>query len=73
VAADFSVDLGKIQAPTLLVWGDQDQLSRRNEQEALVAAIPHARPSVYPGGHNLHWEKPERFAADLAAFVAGLA
>ena len=26
---------------------------------------------IYPdAGHALHWEEPQRFAADLAAFVA---
>jgi pimeloyl-ACP methyl ester carboxylesterase len=28
---------------------------------------------VYPGaGHALHWEKPDRFAADLTAFAESL-
>jgi pimeloyl-ACP methyl ester carboxylesterase len=28
---------------------------------------------VYRGvGHALHWERPERFAAELEAFVASL-
>ena len=37
------------------------------------AAIPQARLLAYERvGHALHWEEPERFAADLAGFVAGL-
>jgi pimeloyl-ACP methyl ester carboxylesterase len=28
---------------------------------------------VYPGaGHGLHWEEPERFAADLTTFAEDL-
>jgi pimeloyl-ACP methyl ester carboxylesterase len=39
----------------------------------LVAAIARARLVVYPGGgHNLHWEEPERFAADLSDFIQSL-
>ena len=35
------------------------------------AAIDGARLVVYPGaGHAVHWERPERFAADLANFVS---
>lgn len=67
--ADFSAELRKIKAPTLIVWGDQDSLTR-SRQEALTAAIAGSQLMVYPGaGHGLHWEEPERFAADLAAFT----
>ena len=74
LATDFSADLGKIEAPTLVVWGNQDPLCPRSEQEALTAAIAGARLVVYPGvGHNLHWEEPRRFAADLVAFAESAA
>lgn len=67
--ADFSGELAAIQAPTLIFWGDRDALTR-NGQEALTTAIAGSRLVVYAGaGHGLHWEEPERFAADLAAFV----
>jgi pimeloyl-ACP methyl ester carboxylesterase len=70
MTTDFSADLDKITAPTLIVWGEQDPLCPRAEQEALTAAIASSRLIVYPGGgHNLHWEEPERFASDLLAFV----
>ena len=74
VETDYSAELGKIAAPTLIVWGDQDPLCPRREQEALVAALADARLVVYPGGgHNLHWEEPRRFAADLVAFTERVA
>jgi len=67
---DFSGELGKITAPTLIVWGDQDAFFLRREQEALAAAIAGAQLMVYPGaGHGFHWEEPARFAADLVAFT----
>jgi len=70
--ADFSGELARIQAPTLIFWGDQDALTR-NGQEALMAAVAGSRRVVYPGaGHGLHWEEPERFASDLTAFVEDL-
>jgi non-heme chloroperoxidase len=72
--ADFSRDLGRIKAPTLIVWGDQDALFLRSDQEALAAAITGSKLVVYPGaGHAFHWEDPRRFAADLAAFTESLA
>jgi non-heme chloroperoxidase len=67
--ADFSGELEKIKAPTLIVWGDQDTLTG-SEQEALAATIAGSQRLVYPGaGHGLHWEEPARFAADLVTFT----
>lgn len=71
---DFSGELRKIKAPTLLVWGDQDGMVPRSDQEAQTAVIPDARLLVYNGvGHAVHWEDPERFATDLVAFVGTVA
>ena len=67
---DWSGELGRITAPTLIVWGDQDAFCPRGDQDRLVAAIPDSRLLVYPrAGHDPHWEEPERFAVDLAAFI----
>jgi pimeloyl-ACP methyl ester carboxylesterase len=70
---DVAGELGKIVAPTLIVWGDLDALCPRRDQDALLAAIAGSRLQVYEGaGHALHWEEPERFAADLVAFTGTL-
>lgn len=67
---DFVKELGTITAPTLLLWGDRDGLSRRADQDGLLAAITESRLAVYDGaGHALHWEEPERFAGDLVSFA----
>jgi pimeloyl-ACP methyl ester carboxylesterase len=67
--ADFSGELGKVRAPTRLVWGEYDAICPRSEQDKLLTAIPGAQLSVYVGaGHAMHWEEPERFAAELADF-----
>ena len=65
-------ELGGIRAPTLLLWGDHDALFSRAQQDAVLAALPAARLEVYQEtGHCPNWERPERVAADIAAFVAG--
>jgi pimeloyl-ACP methyl ester carboxylesterase len=67
---DCSEELTKIKAPTLIVWGDQDAICPRREQETLAAAIAGTQLVVYPGaGHAPHWEDPAHFAADLVAFT----
>jgi pimeloyl-ACP methyl ester carboxylesterase len=68
---DLYAELTAIEAPTAVIWGDRDSVGPREEQLRIAAAIGGARLTVYEGiGHALHWEQPERFAADLAAFVA---
>lgn len=70
---DFAGELGRIQAPTLILWGDRDAICSRLEQEVLLEAIEGSRLVTYTGaGHALHWEEPERFAADIAAFALDL-
>jgi pimeloyl-ACP methyl ester carboxylesterase len=68
---DHTGALGGIAAPTLVVWGERDAFVPRSDQDALAVAIEGARLIEYPGaGHGLHWDEPERFAADLAGFCA---
>jgi non-heme chloroperoxidase len=64
-------EIGKIVAPTLLVWGGEDALVGRAVQEMLLERIPDSELIVYQGvGHTPRWEDPARFAADVAALVA---
>ena len=68
-----SVTLGKIKAPTLIIWGDQETVfPKRSDQEVLRKAIPKAELKVYEGtGHCPNWEEPARFVKDLQEFVEG--
>jgi pimeloyl-ACP methyl ester carboxylesterase len=62
---------GAIAVPTLVVWGDRDELIPREDQERFLAALPDARFAVHEGaGHVVHWERPDAVAAEIAAFVA---
>ncbi len=66
-------DAGTIAAPTLIIWGDRDELLTQEQEEALAAAIPDARLLIYEDtGHLVLWEQPERVASDLTTFVKGL-
>jgi non-heme chloroperoxidase len=69
-AFDDAVELRRIAAPTLLIWGEWDRWLPREEEDHLAMAIPGARVIVYPAtGHSPNWERPERVAADLDAFM----
>jgi len=72
LAFDTRPELTKIAVPTWIVWGDADAFFGREHQEALLAGISGSTLSLYEGsGHCPHWEEPERFARELAAFVKG--
>lgn len=66
-------EAGTIHAPTLVIWGDRDELLPRADGDALAAAIPGSQLVRYPDtGHLVLWEQPARLASDLTAFVARL-
>jgi non-heme chloroperoxidase len=68
---DLMAELARIGSPALLVYGERDNFVRAAERERLTGAIPRARRVVYEGiGHAVHWDDPERFAAELAEFAA---
>jgi pimeloyl-ACP methyl ester carboxylesterase len=60
-----------IHAPACIIWGDQDRLTLRAEQQALVSTIPDATLIVHEGaGHAPHWEDPAGIAADVVAWMS---
>lgn len=68
--ADHREVLGQINVPTLVVWGNQDGIFSRKDQEEILRRIPDAVWKEYEAGHALHWEKPEEFAEDLERFLS---
>jgi non-heme chloroperoxidase len=70
LTVDDTARLGEIGAPTLILWGEQDALLPREEQEWRAVAIPNAILRVYPEtGHLAHWVRPEWVVRDLEAFL----
>ena len=64
------VEVERIAAPTLLVWGDADQIVTREMQNSLARRIRGSELRIYEGvGHTPRWEDPGRFAHDLVTFV----
>lgn len=68
------VALGKITAPTLILWGAADHLIPVDSAAWFSYHLPNARVIVYDGvGHAPMEEAPDRTASDVAAFLAGIA
>jgi non-heme chloroperoxidase len=69
--SDFNDDLKKIDVPTLIIQGDDDQIVPIDDSGRLSAKIvKDAELKVYPGApHGLFQTHKEQFNADLLAFV----
>jgi non-heme chloroperoxidase len=70
---DFTDDLKKLDVPTLIVHGDDDQIVPIDAAgRASAKLVKGATLKVYPGApHGLYATHKEQFNADLLAFVRG--
>ncbi|MET0339207.1 MAG: alpha/beta hydrolase [Caulobacter sp.] len=68
---DYTDDLKKIDVPTLIIHGDDDQIVPiGNAAELSAKIVRNAELKVYEGGsHGLAQTQQDRFNADLLAFV----
>jgi hypothetical protein len=56
--------------PTLILWGDQDDIIPVAHARAAHELMPESRLEIFEGaGHFLHVEQPQRFAETLHDFV----
>ena len=63
--------IGRIRAPTLVVWGRQDAWVNIRDADRFQSAIPGARKSVIEGcGHVPQEERPQELIALLLEFLA---
>lgn len=66
-----ATDLATITIPALVIGGDGSPPFHRSISQALAAALPDARFVELAGsGHVTYYERPDEFAAAVAAFAA---
>jgi pimeloyl-ACP methyl ester carboxylesterase len=66
--------LHRIDVPTHIVWGEQDQVIPPAYAEALRDRIAGASVTMLPScGHLPHYEQPKEFAATVSNFIRGAA
>lgn len=68
---DYTADLKRIDKPTLIIHGDDDQIVPIKASAQLAAKlVPDARLSIYEGGsHGLAQVNADKFNADVLAFI----
>ncbi len=70
--ADWRTKLPQIKAPTLVIWGEHDEICPLAIGQAIVAAIAGSRLVVVAGAaHNPMWERPEAFDREALDFLTG--
>ena len=59
-----------IGVPTLIMYGDADEVVDPRNSKLLSGRIPHSQVEVFPGlGHLFFWEKPAQFAQAVTSFL----
>lgn len=62
--------LGEVRQPTLILSGGATSCIPPGRLAEAAAAIPGARLATIPVGHRVHSLAPERFAAEVMAFIS---
>jgi pimeloyl-ACP methyl ester carboxylesterase len=69
-AASFEHKLGRVTAPTLLLFGEHDVVVPPGNAELLAAKLPHARVEILPNaGHVFPFETPEAANRAITRFL----
>ncbi len=70
IQANYSNELYLIQAETLLMWGDEDEIFLAGDVMKLAENIPNVRLQVYPNlNHSIQWQRPRLAALEISAFL----
>lgn len=65
--------LAAIKVPTLILWGEKDELIPVADAQKFKAAIAGSALTLYPDlGHLPYEEAPDKLAGDLKSFLEGL-
>lgn len=63
-------DLARLETPTLVIWGAEDQIIRASAAQSFDETMPNADVVIYEGiGHLPMEEAPDRTALDIDAFL----
>ncbi len=70
VLEDFSADLGRVRAPTLVLWGGRDDLAPLRNGRVLSANLPQAQLEIFASsGHTPMDDVPELFNRRVTDFL----
>ena len=66
IAQDLTAKFSKISAPTLIIWGDKDEMTPIQDAHLIQELIPNSRLEIIEGGkHALNFQTPEQLARTM--------
>lgn len=69
IGLDLRPELRRLEAPTLLVWGEHDTLVPARLASEWLACVPHARSILIDAGHVPMFDAPRALSAALLEFL----
>jgi pimeloyl-ACP methyl ester carboxylesterase len=69
--AAFWDDLGRLEAPTLLIYGGDDSHIPQTHVAEAAARIPDSTLVTIPAGHYVHAARPEEFTEAVLRWLSG--
>jgi non-heme chloroperoxidase len=71
IADNHVQDLGAIDVPTLVIWGDKDEVFIKSEQDELLELIRGSKLVTIEGGpHGVQWTHPKQVFDAIEEFIA---
>jgi len=69
----FRSELGRIETPTLIVWGENDEVIPRSQADLLARTLPNSQLAILPGAaHACYLDAPDLFHRELLGFLAAV-
>ena len=70
ISQDLTAKFSKIQAPTLILWGEKDELTPVQDAHLMKELIPNSELKVFPNTeHSLNFEIPEELSKTIVRFI----
>lgn len=70
VKEDLRSAFANIHAPTLIIWGKDDQELPLADGQKINRLIPNSQLKTIPAGHFPFWDQPEKTAQIISQFIA---
>ncbi|MBI2098512.1 MAG: alpha/beta hydrolase [Candidatus Wildermuthbacteria bacterium] len=70
IMQDLTAKCPKLTVPTLIVWGDKDEMTPIQDAYLLQELIPNSKLEIIPGGkHALNFQVPEKLSQLIGQFA----
>lgn len=70
ITQDLTAKFSKIQIPTLIIWGDKDEMTPVQDAYLMQELIPNSKLEVINAAkHALNFQAPEKLVETITKFI----